>query len=155
MSSHRRMDLHGLESLCASLQNFYEKNGQNPQSRDLTSYGYSTWLIILCHVDVATRGSFFSITVVPSCLNHPPQKEYCLLSCHASFGAVSSYSDVICLKHRRKSTPIRLSSTDSQRHPSCCSCTHATKSSRFCRVHGSSSTAYSRRASSSTGSWPS
>ena len=92
--------------------------------------------------------------ISPSCLNHPPQKEYCLLSCHASYGAVSSYSGDICLEHHRKSTPIRLFSTVFQRPPSYCSYTHDSKSSRFCRVHGSNSTASSKRVFSSTGLWP-
>ena len=99
---------------------------------------------------VATFFPFIS----PSCLNHPPQKEYCLLSCHASYGAASSYSGDICLEHHRKSTPIRLFSTDFQRPPSSCSCTHDSKSSRFCRAHGSNSMEFSKQVFSSTGSWP-
>ncbi len=144
-----------IEDLLPYWLKFFVKNGKNRLSKDLASYGYSPWLIILLSCRRCHPRQPFSITVVPSCLNHPPQKEYCLLSCHASYGAASSYSGDICLEHHRKSTPIRLFSTVSQRLPSSCFCTHDSKSSRFCRAHGSSSTASSKRDFSSTGSWPS
>ena len=149
------MDLCGLKDFCSHSQTFFAKNAKNRLSKDLASYGYSPWLIILLSCRRCHPRQPFSITVVPSCLNHPPQKEYCLLSCHASYGAAFSYLGDICLEHHRKSTPIRLFSTDFQRPPSSCSCTHDSKNSRFCQVHGSNSTASSKRDFSSTGSWPS
>ena len=155
MSSHKRMDLRGLNNFCSYSQMIFVENGKNRLSKDLASYGYLPWLIILWYVIVATHGNHFSSPVVSSCLNHPPQKEYCLPFCHASCGAASSYSGDICLEHHRKSTPIRLSSIVSRQPPSSCLFMHGSKSNRFCRVHGSSSTAYSRQVFSSTGSWPS
>ena len=144
-----------IEDLLPYWLKFFVKNGKNRLSKDLASYGYSPWLIILLSCRRCRLRQSFSITVVPSCLNHPPQKESCLLSCHASYGAASSYSGDIWSEHHRKSTPIRLFSTDSQRLPSSCSCTRDSKNSRFCRAHGNSFMAYSRRVFSSTGSWPS
>ena len=143
------------KTFCSCSQKIFSKKGKNLSSKDLASYGYSPCLIILLSCHRCHLRQLFFITTVPSCLNHPPQKEYCLPSCHASYGAASSFSGDICLEHHRKSTPIRLFSTDFQRPPSSCSCTHDSKNSRFCRVHGSNSTAYSKQVFSSTGSWPS
>ena len=143
-----------IEDLLPYWLKFFVKNGKNRLSKDLASYGYSPWLIILLSCRRCHPRQPFSITVVPSCLNHPPQKEYCLLSCHASYGAASSYLGDICLEHHRKSIPIRLSSIVSRLLPSSCLFTRESKSSRFCRAHGSNSMEFSKQVFSSTGSWP-
>ena len=155
MSSRRKMDLYGLESFCTSLQVIFAKNGKNLQSRDLASYGIfgMAYYIIFMSL-LPPAAAFFPNIIVPLCLNHPPPKEFCLLFCHASYGAASSYSRDFCLEARRKSTHIRLCSSVSPRPPSCFCCTRATKNSRFCQAHGNNSTAWSRRESSSTGSCP-
>ena len=139
MSTPRRMDLCELESFCPSPQKIFNQNGKNLLSRDLASYGYSPWLIILCYVIIAICGNFLSIPVVLSCHNHPPQKEFFWPSCRASYGAVYSFSRAIFFEHLPKSTPIFWSSCAfCFRRPSC-SHTPNTNASRSSQNHGDSS----------------
>ena len=136
------------------LEDFFQK-WQKSSVKGLSRlwiFAMAYYIIVMSSLPPAA--TFFP-SISPSCLNHPPQKEYCLPSCHASYGAASSYSRDIWSEPHRKSTPIHLFSTDSQRPPSYCSYMLATNGNLCCQVHGNSSTASSKRGFFSTGSWPS
>ena len=128
-----------IEDLLPYWLKFFVKNGKNRLSKDLASYGYSPWLIILLSCRRCYPRQPFSITVVPSCLNHPPQKEFFLPSCHASYGAAYSFSRAIFFEHLPKSTPIFWSSCAFCFQRPSCSHTPNTNASRSSQNHGDSS----------------